>query len=242
MAAMNDGAAAGNGHIVGVIHEMWLVDKNDWGSDDALRDGGAHPVFTNGNISKHGGPHPAFKGPRREMLVAGGKDLQERKRLLVEKADGLIVLPGGPGTWDELWEMACARGIGLSTLPIVCVNVDGYYEAFKQILQRAYDDRLTKMRPCEIVHFENTAEEAVKWIEAVQHKNAPKMTLKARSSALRKSSFLHAPILGKSESVLRRTNTRVNNVEERRSWVGTSTVFIAGLAAGIALARLRTNR
>ena len=26
MAAMNDGAAAGNGHIVGVIHEMWLVD------------------------------------------------------------------------------------------------------------------------------------------------------------------------------------------------------------------------
>ena len=28
-AAMNDGAAAGDGHIVGVIHEMFLVDGND---------------------------------------------------------------------------------------------------------------------------------------------------------------------------------------------------------------------
>lgn len=30
------------------------------------------------------------------------KDLQERKRLLVENADALVVLPGGPGTWDEV--------------------------------------------------------------------------------------------------------------------------------------------
>ncbi len=130
MAAMNDGAAEGNGHIVGVIHEMWLTQSEDSARDKdrvTLRDGGAHAVFdttdanhndrtgTTGADQKSGGPHPALQqgddsggldgeqqGPKREMLVAGGKDLQERKRLLVDKADGLIVLPGGPGTWDEV--------------------------------------------------------------------------------------------------------------------------------------------
>jgi predicted Rossmann-fold nucleotide-binding protein len=128
MAAMNDGAGEGDGHIVGVIHEMWLVDSvsSDWSSSNSsgggtggtggtgggggvrdrerrtLRDGGAHSVFdgvTNGTSSER-------EGPKREMLVAGGKDLQERKRLLVDKADALIVLPGGPGTWDEVHTFA----------------------------------------------------------------------------------------------------------------------------------------
>jgi predicted Rossmann-fold nucleotide-binding protein len=91
---MNDGADAGDGHIVGVIHEMFIVDGNDW---YCKRDGGAHRLFQNklDNTTTKG-------GPRRDILVAGGKDLQERKRLLVKDANGLIVLPGGPGTWDEV--------------------------------------------------------------------------------------------------------------------------------------------
>jgi predicted Rossmann-fold nucleotide-binding protein len=84
MAAMNDGAVAGNGHIVGVIHEMFLVD----GGDLVDRDGGAHTVFSESNANER-------NGPIREILVAGGDDLQQRKKLLVEKSDGLVVLPGG---------------------------------------------------------------------------------------------------------------------------------------------------
>lgn len=83
MAAMNDGASDEGGHIVGVIHEMFVVDGSDW-------------------VSEEGGAHSAFHGGGREILVAGGNDLQERKRLLVEGADALVVLPGGPGTWDEV--------------------------------------------------------------------------------------------------------------------------------------------
>jgi predicted Rossmann-fold nucleotide-binding protein len=80
MAAMNRGANDSNGHIVGVIHEKFIVDGSDWLE-------GAHSVFREG---KH------------EIVVARGNDLQERKRLLVKGADALVVLPGGPGTWDEV--------------------------------------------------------------------------------------------------------------------------------------------
>ena len=52
-----------------------------------------------------------FRGGTKELIVAGGDDLRERKRLLVEGADALIVLPGGPGTWDEVsaeWKQTVA--------------------------------------------------------------------------------------------------------------------------------------
>ena len=80
----------------GVIHEMFVVDGSDW----CVRDGGAHQVFRNASRTTASAPHR--DAPLREMIVAGGDDLQERKKLLVQGADALVVLPGGPGTWDEV--------------------------------------------------------------------------------------------------------------------------------------------
>jgi predicted Rossmann-fold nucleotide-binding protein len=113
MAAMNDGVWAGNGHVVGVIHEMFLVDNGYWGVDGVvIRDGGAHRVFENAkpknNHEENEQPVDSSddddnsQQPIREILVAGGSDLQERKKLLVRGCNALIVLPGGPGTWDEV--------------------------------------------------------------------------------------------------------------------------------------------
>lgn len=196
----------------GGAHKIFGTTSQEGAPDTRVdKDGNQNNSYTNNDTTitqSHGGPHAALRpgpnspshqedGPIREMLVAGGTDLQERKRLLVDKADGLIVLPGGPGTWDELWEMACARNIGLTTLPIVCVNVNGYYDPFAVMLERAWNDQLTKLEPQDIVHFEETAEAAVKWIEQVQdRKNQPaKVQLRKRTSTLRKSSFMSVPVV-----------------------------------------------
>eukprot|EP00574_Skeletonema_japonicum_P013840 CAMPEP_0201716418 /NCGR_PEP_ID=MMETSP0593-20130828/2387_1 /ASSEMBLY_ACC=CAM_ASM_000672 /TAXON_ID=267983 /ORGANISM="Skeletonema japonicum, Strain CCMP2506" /LENGTH=312 /DNA_ID=CAMNT_0048206209 /DNA_START=37 /DNA_END=975 /DNA_ORIENTATION=- len=167
MAAMNRGANDGDGAIVGVTHEAFIVDDGGWFE-------GAHSVFK----TKH------------TILTAKGTDLQERKKLLVEGADGLVVLPGGPGTWDELWEMACARHIGFHALPIVCVNVDGYYENFKSILMRAHEDELLYKLPEEILHFEDSAEAAVKWIESYHASVAMKPEQEQKKVIERKTSML----------------------------------------------------
>ena len=137
MAAMNSGASDSGGRIVGVIHEKFVVDGSDWLE-------GAHSVFGRGGA---------------ELLLATGSDLQERKRLLVKDADALIVLPGGPGTWDELWEMACAGHLGFHSMPIVCVNVDGYYDDFRNMLKKAAKEGLLYSEPDAIVYFEDTPEE-----------------------------------------------------------------------------------
>jgi Possible lysine decarboxylase len=112
-----------------------------------------------------------------------------------------------------LWEMACARNIGLSQLPIVCVNTNGYYEPFKEMLQRAWEDQLTKLEPHQIVHFSETAQEAVQWVEEVVAATAAGVTgaagsaeatrlptLQKRNAALRKASVLGRPVTERNSS------------------------------------------
>ena len=148
MGAMNDGAADGNGTIVGVIHECFVVDH-----------GTCHDIFS-----------PTKNNKKNISLVTvGGNDLQERKRLLVQDADAIIVLPGGPGTWDELWEMACVKQLGMckQPIPIVCINIDQFYKPFEQMLEQAHSHQLLSMSPSSILHLEPSSEKAIQYIERI---------------------------------------------------------------------------
>lgn len=54
--------------------------------------------------------------------------LHERKALMHELSDGLIALPGGFGTLDELMESITWAQLGLHAKPIGIVNVAGYFD------------------------------------------------------------------------------------------------------------------
>lgn len=43
--------------------------------------------------------------------------------------------------------MSCARNLGLTSLPIVCVSVEGFYDNFDAMLKRAYEEGLVKNKP-----------------------------------------------------------------------------------------------
>lgn len=119
MGQMNQGAFDSGGKIVGVIHDMFLIDG-----------GKPHDIFSSCLEQKKEGKKKSLlensDDSRVQLLLASGDDLQERKKMLVRGADALVVLPGGPGTFDELWEMACGKGVGYCTLPLVCVNTGTY--------------------------------------------------------------------------------------------------------------------
>jgi hypothetical protein len=141
--------------------------------------------------------------------------------------------------------MACARNLGLTKLPIVCVNIDGFYDPFLLMLERAWQDKLTKLKPHDIVHFENTAQDAVEWIEAVQGGIGPATTLKKRVEVLRSASVLAPPVLGLSDSSISSTLMRsisnvseyvVENKESFWAWAASGFLFGAGMAAGAIVA------
>lgn len=51
-----------------------------------------------------------------------------RKKLMLDNADAVLALPGGPGTLDELVEVLTWRYLGLHEKPTVLLNVEGYWD------------------------------------------------------------------------------------------------------------------
>ena len=56
------------------------------------------------------------------------ESMHERKLKMHELSDGVIALPGGFGTFEELFEMLTWAQLGLHTKPIGILNVQGYYD------------------------------------------------------------------------------------------------------------------
>jgi uncharacterized protein (TIGR00730 family) len=67
-----------------------------------------------------------------ELLVVGS--MHERKQRMAERADAFVVLPGGYGTLDEMFEIVTWRQLGLHDKPIVLVDLDGYWQALEQLV------------------------------------------------------------------------------------------------------------
>jgi uncharacterized protein (TIGR00730 family) len=61
-------------------------------------------------------------------------DMASRKTLMVEKADAFLVLPGGLGTLDELFEVWTLATLGMHDKPVVLLGPDGFYDGLLQWL------------------------------------------------------------------------------------------------------------
>ncbi|WP_170472862.1 TIGR00730 family Rossman fold protein [Ruegeria arenilitoris] len=65
--------------------------------------------------------------------------MHERKKVMIMNADAVVVLPGGAGSLDELFEALTWRQLGLHDKPILVLNIDGYWDALRTLLQQVID-------------------------------------------------------------------------------------------------------
>ena len=70
--------------------------------------------------------------------------MQERKTKMSELCDGVIALPGGFGTLEELFEMLTWGQLGLHSKPIAILNTNGYYDELIQFLDKMVSKGLLK--------------------------------------------------------------------------------------------------
>jgi uncharacterized protein (TIGR00730 family) len=61
-----------------------------------------------------------------EMIVT--PDMHERKRLMFERSDAFVALPGGVGTLEELVEQLTWQQLGRHSKPVLLANIDGFWE------------------------------------------------------------------------------------------------------------------
>ncbi len=92
--------------------------------------------------------------------------MHERKYRMVTLAKGVITLPGGYGTFDELFEILAWRQLKLYDGPIVVINVGGYYDLMLQQLDRCVADGFLKAENRALLVVTETVDEALDAIEA----------------------------------------------------------------------------
>ncbi len=63
------------------------------------------------------------------------KTMHERKQLMAELSDAFVILPGGLGTLDEMFEIVTWRQLRLHEKPIIVVNIDRYWDPLEKLLQ-----------------------------------------------------------------------------------------------------------
>jgi uncharacterized protein (TIGR00730 family) len=67
------------------------------------------------------------------------KSMHERKAAMFRRADAFAILPGGPGTLDEFFEIVTWRQLRLHDKPIVLVDLDGYWRPLLRLIDRIID-------------------------------------------------------------------------------------------------------
>ena len=70
------------------------------------------------------------------------KNMHERKAMMAERCDAFVALPGGIGTFEELFEVWTWRQLGYHDKPLGLLNVDGYYDGLLAFLRTSVQSGL----------------------------------------------------------------------------------------------------
>lgn len=95
-------------------------------------------------------------------------DMQDRKREMLSVAEAIVTLPGGSGTFEELFEAITAKRLGLFKHPIVIVNQDGFYDPLFALLERSVDERFMHEAHLGIWRAVDRVEQVLPAIEATE--------------------------------------------------------------------------
>lgn len=99
-------------------------------------------------VLKHNGtvigvmPKGLFRGEvvhRGLTQLIEAKDMHARKAKMSELADGFIALPGGFGTFEEIFEVVSWGQIGIHQKPVGLLNIDNFYESLLEMVDRAIE-------------------------------------------------------------------------------------------------------
>ena len=93
-----------------------------------------------------------------ELIVT--ETMHDRKKILFEKADVAIILPGGMGTMDELFEMLTWNNLNIHQKKVIVLNWEGYYSPLIAMMEHMHNegfmyddwrDRITVAKDAEAV-------------------------------------------------------------------------------------------
>lgn len=106
--------------------------------------------------------------------------MHNRKMIMHQKSDGALILPGGFGTLDKMFELLTWGQLGLHQKPIGILNINGYFDSLIQFMDHMVNKNMLRVSNREMVLVSNDMEDLIqqminyeaplkpKWMEANQ--------------------------------------------------------------------------
>lgn len=106
--------------------------------------------------------HPGLTG----LKVVG--EMRVRKQLMLEDSDAVVALPGGSGTYEELFEALTLKRLGHWLGPVVIVNTHGFYDGLLQFMEHSVRERFMGRNHLKMWSVVNEPEQVLEAIENAQ--------------------------------------------------------------------------
>ncbi|MBM3632085.1 MAG: TIGR00730 family Rossman fold protein [Alphaproteobacteria bacterium] len=104
-------------------------------------------------VMNHGGRAIGYITKDLEHIEGGHDSLSElhvvdtmhtRKLNMSQNADAFVILPGGFGTLDELFEILTWRQLEMHDKPLIIVNIDGYWDPLKTLIHHVVEHKFAR--------------------------------------------------------------------------------------------------
>ncbi|PGK38368.1 TIGR00730 family Rossman fold protein [Bacillus anthracis] len=95
--------------------------------------------------------------------------MHSRKQKMNDMADGFIVLPGGYGTYEEMFEVLSWGQIGIHKKPVGLLNVDGFFDPLIDMLQHTVEKGFARPENLSLILSSTNIEDLLKKMKNYNH-------------------------------------------------------------------------
>ncbi len=115
-------------------------------------------------IHEKGLAHPQLA----EIVIT--KDMRERKATMEMHSDVFVAIPGGFGTFEEIFEIMVAKQLGYHKKAVIFLNLEGFYDPLFQMFENVYKEKFAKEETRELYHIANSVDEIFEYLNSYQEK------------------------------------------------------------------------
>lgn len=91
--------------------------------------------------------------------------MRQRKAIMEDRAEAFIAVPGGIGTFDELFEILSLKQLGRHSKPVAVFNINGYYNGFKALLENSVKEKFMTEVSGNMAHIFDDAKDLLDYLE-----------------------------------------------------------------------------
>ncbi|HJQ57127.1 MAG TPA: TIGR00730 family Rossman fold protein [Vineibacter sp.] len=154
-------------HQIGLVYGGGAVGLMGAVADGALADGGTVVGVIPRFLLRAEVGHERLS----ERIVV--ETMHERKMTMFERSDAFVVLPGGVGTLEELFEILSWRTLALHGKPMVVVEVDGYWEPLRALIERCVTTGFARPALRDYIRFVDRIDDVLPALAAMPLDRAP---------------------------------------------------------------------